>query len=288
MPSSSATSSRPATWSWSRPRATTARCSALRDMGADILAIPLEPDGIDVERSSGRSTGGPARSSPTSSPTSTTRPAARSRSRSAGACSSSPPSTTSSLFEDDPYVELRFEGESLPTMLSLDESERVVYASSFSKTVCPGIRVGYLVGPEATIGRSARWPRTPTSRRAWSPQAIVAEFCRSGRDRRLDRDREGRAARAPRRPGRRARARAARRAASSLPEGGYFLWVDLPDGTDGEALHAAAKERGLVFVEGNRLPPRGGESSLRIAYSGVGTDDIEEGVSRLAAAYAEL
>src|SRR5437588_96417 len=55
------------------------------------------------------------------------------------------------IFEDDPYVELRFEGERLPTMLSLDEAETVVYASSFSKTICPGIRCGYLVGPTATI-----------------------------------------------------------------------------------------------------------------------------------------
>src|SRR5690349_23456905 len=50
------------------------------------------------------------------------------------------------IFEDDPYVELRFRGERLPTMLSMDRGgENVVYASSFSKTVCPGIRVGYLV-----------------------------------------------------------------------------------------------------------------------------------------------
>jgi len=55
------------------------------------------------------------------------------------------------IFEDDPYVALRFEGERLPTMLSLDETEHVVYASSFSKTVCPGIRVGYLAGPTPTI-----------------------------------------------------------------------------------------------------------------------------------------
>ena len=51
------------------------------------------------------------------------------------------------IFEDDPYVALRFEGESLPTMFST-AADVVVYASSFSKTVCPGIRVGYLVGPE--------------------------------------------------------------------------------------------------------------------------------------------
>ena len=55
------------------------------------------------------------------------------------------------LFEDDPYIAIRFEGEGLPTMLSQDDSGQVVYASSFSKTVCPGIRVGYLVGPQAVI-----------------------------------------------------------------------------------------------------------------------------------------
>ena len=55
------------------------------------------------------------------------------------------------LFEDDPYIAIRFEGEGLPTMLSQDEAGQVVYASSFSKTVCPGIRVGYLVGPAAVI-----------------------------------------------------------------------------------------------------------------------------------------
>ena len=62
------------------------------------------------------------------------------------------------MFEDDPYVELRFSGEPLPTMLSLDP-ERVVYASSFSKTVCPGIRVGYLVGPPELIAEIAHSSR---------------------------------------------------------------------------------------------------------------------------------
>src|SRR5438046_2687911 len=55
------------------------------------------------------------------------------------------------LFEHDPYLSIRFEGASLPTMLPQDEAGKVVYASSFSKTVCPGIRVGYLVGPQAVI-----------------------------------------------------------------------------------------------------------------------------------------
>jgi DNA-binding transcriptional MocR family regulator len=53
------------------------------------------------------------------------------------------------IFEDDPYHDVRFRGEPLPRMLELDERGEVVYACSFSKTVCPGIRVGYLVGPES-------------------------------------------------------------------------------------------------------------------------------------------
>ena len=57
------------------------------------------------------------------------------------------------IFEDDPYRDVRFEGEELPTMLSRDTDERVVYASSFSKTIAPGVRVGYLIGPAGPDGR---------------------------------------------------------------------------------------------------------------------------------------
>src|SRR5207244_5756435 len=51
------------------------------------------------------------------------------------------------IFEDDPYPEVRFRGARLPSLLELDTDDRVVHASSFTKTVCPGVRVGYLVGP---------------------------------------------------------------------------------------------------------------------------------------------
>ncbi|MFL5913113.1 MAG: PLP-dependent aminotransferase family protein, partial [Gaiellaceae bacterium] len=124
---------------------------ALREMGADILAIPLQDDGIDVDALARALEAG-----------------ARPRLAHVIPNFQNPAGYTLSLekrrrllelaehydfviFEDDPYVELRFEGEKLPTMLSLDGGEHVVYASSFSKTVCPGIRVGYLAGPTATI-----------------------------------------------------------------------------------------------------------------------------------------
>jgi DNA-binding transcriptional MocR family regulator len=72
------------------------------------------------------------------------------------------------------------------------------------------------------------------------------------------------------------------------PEGGYFLWVDLPRGTDVGALFDAAAARGVQFVKGSDFVLDGGESSLRLAYSGVTPAEIEEGVRRLADAYAEV
>ena len=72
------------------------------------------------------------------------------------------------------------------------------------------------------------------------------------------------------------------------PTGGYFLWVDLPRGTDVGALFEAAAERGVAFVKGSDFVLDGAESSLRLAYSGVTPDEIEEGVKRLADAYHEL
>jgi DNA-binding transcriptional MocR family regulator len=72
------------------------------------------------------------------------------------------------------------------------------------------------------------------------------------------------------------------------PQGGYFLWVDLPDGTDVSALFQAAADRGVQFVKGTDFVLDGGESSLRLAYSGVTPAEIEEGVGRLAHAYAEV
>ena len=72
------------------------------------------------------------------------------------------------------------------------------------------------------------------------------------------------------------------------PLGGYFLWVDLPRGTDVGALFEAAAQLGVQFVKGSDFVLDGGDSSLRLAYSGVTPEEIEEGVKRLAEAYQQL
>jgi 2-aminoadipate transaminase len=190
------------------------------------------------------------------------------------------------VFEDDPYVALRFEGTPLETMLSMD-GERVVYASSFSKTVCPGIRVGYLVGPSELIARIVKIATNTYISPSMVSQAIVYNFCTSGA---LERSIE--TVKAALRERAQALCEALRdklpEARFEEPEGGYFLWVDLPRGTDVGALFTAAAERDLQFVKGSDFVLEGGESSLRIAYSGVTPEQIEEGVDRLADAYREV
>ena len=85
------------------------------------------------------------------------------------------------VFEDDPYVELRFRGERLPTMLQMDAGgETVVYASSFSKTVCPDIRVGYLLGATELIGRMPKRSTGTYISPNMVAQWLVHEFCASG------------------------------------------------------------------------------------------------------------
>jgi 2-aminoadipate transaminase len=189
------------------------------------------------------------------------------------------------IFEDDPYVELRFEGSPQATMLSLD-SERVVYASSFSKTVCPGIRVGYLVGPAELIARIAKLATSTYISPNMVAQAIVNQFCRSGA---IETSVE--TVKAALRERAQTLAEALRReipdARFVAPQGGYFMWVDLPRGTDVNALFTAAAERGVQFVKGSDFVLEGAESSLRLAYSGVTPEEIETGVRLLAEAYRD-
>ena len=259
---------------------------ALRNRGADVRMVELEPDGIDV--------------------------AALERVLLAGARPKlahiipnfqNPAGYTLSLekrerllelasehgfviFEDDPYVELRFSGEALPTMLSMDP-ENVAYASSFSKTVAPGIRVGYLIGPRQLIAEVEKLATGAYISPNMVAQGIVNQFVRSGAIeqsiatvKNALRERVDVLAAALEREIPDAR--------FIKPEGGYFMWVEMPRGTDVDALLHAAAQRGVQFIRGSDFVLEGHESSLRLAYSGVTTTEIEQGIALLADAYREV
>ena len=260
---------------------------ALRQRLADIRMVELEPDGIDVEgvatlidagvtpklahiipnfqNPAGYTLSGPKRE------------ALVGLAREHGF----------TIFEDDPYVSIRFAGDPLPTMLSLDRDDNVVYASSFSKTVCPGIRVGYLVGPAELIARVVKRATSTYISPNMVAQAIVHEFCQSGAlQRSIETVRTNLKARVD------ALVMALERdlpdARFVAPEGGYFMWVELPEGTDVDKLFAAAGERGVTFVKGSDFLLEGGRNTLRLAYSGVTPEQIDAGIGRLAEAYNSL
>jgi 2-aminoadipate transaminase len=191
------------------------------------------------------------------------------------------------IFEDDPYVDIRFRGEPLPSMLSMDSDNVVVHASSFTKTVCPGVRVGYLVGPAALIGAIAKKATNLYISPGMVSEAIVHQFCVSG-----DIERSIATVRTALSERARVLAGAIRRhipgATFTEPDGGYFLWVDLPDDVDVEKLFPVAMSKGVAVVKGTDFVLDGGRHSLRLAFSAVTVDQIDEGVRRLAAAIGEV
>ena len=153
---------------------------SLRGRGADVRMVELEPDGIDVDALSALLADG-LRPRLAHIIPNFQNPAGYTLSRAKrDALLALAQEHGFTIFEDDPYVALRFSGESLPTMLSLDQSESVVYASSFSKTVCPGIRVGYLVGTAGVIGDIAKLATETYISPNMVAQSIVYQFCGSG------------------------------------------------------------------------------------------------------------
>jgi 2-aminoadipate transaminase len=187
------------------------------------------------------------------------------------------------LFEDDPYRELPFEGEALETMLSLDKTGRVVHASSFSKTVSPGVRVGYLAGPGEEIAKLAQRANETYISPNMLAEAVVLELCQSGAlDRNIEFVRGALRDRCDALVG--ALREQLPEAEFVVPEGGYFLWLDLAAGTDTNALLAEAKAEGVVFVAGPDFTIEGGENSLRLSFASVPPDHIPEGVARIARA----
>ena len=179
------------------------------------------------------------------------------------------------VLEDDPYGPVRFEGDPPPTLFELDGGDHVVYSSSFSKTVAPGVRVGYFVLPQ-TLGAELEALAVSTYiTPVLLGQATVFEFLRRGNfEANIERVRDLLHAR------RDAMLDALEQELPSAkwthPAGGYFVWVELPD----ELKEAP----GVAFVSGTDFG--GAPNTARLAFSYVSPDEIREGISRLSAAVA--
>jgi 2-aminoadipate transaminase len=185
------------------------------------------------------------------------------------------------VLEDNPYGLLRFEGEPLPTLRSLDE-EFIVYAGTFSKILSPGVRLGWACAPAPVLAKMNLGKQAADLCSSSISQYFVSAYFDSGpwenyvrsvneiyrrrRDVMLD-------ALAEHFP---------REAEWTHPEGGLFIWATLPDYIDTTDLLARALEEHVAFVPGRAafVDGRGG-SAMRLNFSGVGEADIYEGIRRI-------
>ena len=254
----------------------------LQRAGVELVPVPLEADGLDVEVLEAALSDGPVKLAHVipnfHNPAGCTLSAEK-RARVVGLAAEH----GFWVFEDDPYRELPFEGEALETMLSIDRAERVIHASSFSKTVSPGVRVGYLAGPAGEIAKLAKRANETYISPNMLAEAVVLELCRSGA---LDRNIEF--VKGALRDRRDALVEALREqipeAEFVVPGGGYFLWLDLAEGVDTPTLLAEAKGEGVAFVAGPDFMIEGGANSLRLSFASVPPERIPEGVARIARA----
>jgi DNA-binding transcriptional MocR family regulator len=186
------------------------------------------------------------------------------------------------VLEDDPYGLVRYEGTPPPTIFELEGGSNVAYASSFSKTIAPGVRVGYFVLPAELAAQMEALAVSTYISPPFLTQATVHEFVRRGNfEPNLERVKGLLGAR------RDAMLEALEQhlpegSTWSRPEGGYFIWVDLPEPIGD--LPERAEQAGVTFVKGADFfaPGQGGERSMRLAFSYVTPEEIAEGVSRLA------
>lgn len=188
------------------------------------------------------------------------------------------------ILEDDPYGRLRFEGEHLPGLATMAPVDRVMFTSSFSKIVAPGLRVGYIIMPKAQASMMATAANQTYISPAFLAQGAIHQLITGGH---LD-DNIAKVTNLMRRR-RDAMVAALDQMPEGItctpPEGGFFLWMELPEGLSADALFQPAKDAGVVYVQGSACFADGGERTLRLAFSGVSPDEITEGMTRLGAVF---
>jgi 2-aminoadipate transaminase len=186
------------------------------------------------------------------------------------------------VLEDNPYGELRFRGEDLPAIASFDDAGVAIHLGTFSKTLAPGMRLGWLVGPKelvraCTIAKQAADLHTGTL----AQRAAVSLLGRFDYDAHLARLRVIYGERCVTMLDALARHLPAG-TRWTRPDGGLFIWGQLPSGVSADDLfHDAIRER-VAFVPGSAfyaVAPR--HDMLRLNYSNCQPEQIEEGIARL-------
>lgn len=185
------------------------------------------------------------------------------------------------ILEDDPYGALRFVGEPLPNLFEL-APERVIYAGTFSKIVAPGLRVGWLVAPSDAIDKLTIAKQTTDLQTGTYQQILLHEIVQG-----LDFDEHIKTVRAYYRRQRDVMIAAMDKyfpaeVRYERPDGGMFIWVELPEQIDAAQLLKRALARKVAFVPGEAFFANGeGQNTLRLSYTLASEAQIEEGIKIL-------
>ncbi len=193
------------------------------------------------------------------------------------------------VVEDNPYGELRFSGEPLPAIQSLDTTGSVMSLGTLSKIFCPGLRVGWIAAQRMFLDKlvivkqgadlhSSTFDQMVASEylQSYDIDANIAQILVAYRSRR---DVMVRALELEMPPGVR----------FSRPSGGLFLWVELPEGINARELLSRCPEHNVAFVPGGSFfPARNRENTLRLNFSNMPEDRIVEGIRRMALALREM
>ena len=193
------------------------------------------------------------------------------------------------VLEDNPYGELRFEGEILPSIKSMDREGLVIGTGTFSKTFCPGMRIGWLVAAPPVIEKYVLIKQGADLCTSLRNQMEIDLFMELF-------DFEGNLVRLTELYRQRRNSMVAALEAMmpegvsfTRPQGGLFLWVKLPERIKAIELLKRCLEQNVAFVPGDSFFPNGGvENTLRLNYSNMPEDRIREGVARLAAAIRSM
>ncbi|MBN1318170.1 MAG: PLP-dependent aminotransferase family protein [Anaerolineales bacterium] len=186
------------------------------------------------------------------------------------------------VVEDDPYSKLRFEGEKIPSIYSINK-DNTIYTSTFSKTLTPGLRLGWIVAPERISTKLIQAKQGTDLHTSSLVQYLafdicnrdilpehIEHICKVYRERR-DVMLEALAEHFP------------PEASWTHPKGGMFLWVKLPESLDADALFKKAVENKVAYVPGLPFYPNAseGENTMRLNFSYSNPDLIREGIKRL-------
>ncbi|MEX2221999.1 MAG: PLP-dependent aminotransferase family protein [Candidatus Rokuibacteriota bacterium] len=189
------------------------------------------------------------------------------------------------ILEDDPYRRIRFAGEPVPPIQALDPAGCVIGLGTFAKLVAPGLRLGWVAANREIVGRMAAMKADGGT----SPftQRILIEYWRAGRFEADIRERV-----TTYRAHRDVMAQAVRehlpQASFDLPQGGYYLWLRLPDGVDSDTLATQAEALGVQILPASQFNATPGPRNyVRLAYSYASPSEIVEGVRRLARAFRQ-